>query len=69
VREFLTQVRPVLEGVAVARHEGTVVSVNVGERSKAVVLHLEEPIRMVERLRKAKERHGPECRSGRGADA
>jgi hypothetical protein len=29
----------------------------VGERSKAVVLHLEEPIRMVERLRKAQERH------------
>jgi hypothetical protein len=44
-------------------------ALGVGERSKAVVLHLEEPIRMVERLRKAKERHGPECRSGRGADA
>jgi hypothetical protein len=39
-----------------------VVSVNVGERSKPVVLHLEEPIRMVEGLREPQERHGPECR-------
>jgi hypothetical protein len=38
-----------------------VVTVNVGERSKPVVLHLEEPIRMVEVLREAQERHGPEC--------
>jgi methionine-rich copper-binding protein CopC len=63
VREFLTELRPVLEGVAVARHEVTVVSVDVGERSEAVVLHLEEPVRMVERLREAQERRGPECRS------
>jgi hypothetical protein len=73
VREFLTQLRPVLEGVPVARHEGAVVSVNVGERSKPVVLHLEEPIRMVEGLREPQERHGPECReaflSGRVAEA
>jgi hypothetical protein len=34
VRELLTQVRPVLQGVPVARHEGAVVSVDVGERSK-----------------------------------
>jgi hypothetical protein len=47
----------VLEGVRVAGHEVTVVSVNVGERSKAVVLHLKEPIRTFERLRKAQERH------------
>jgi hypothetical protein len=25
------------------------------------VLHLEEPIRIVERLREPQERHGPEC--------
>jgi hypothetical protein len=60
VREFLTEVRPVLEGVSVARREGAVGSVNVGERSRSVVLHLEEPIRMVERLREPQERHGPE---------
>jgi hypothetical protein len=30
-----------------------VVTVNVGERSKAVVLHLKEPVRMVERFREA----------------
>jgi hypothetical protein len=36
-----------------------VVSVNVGERSKPVVLHLEEPIEMVERLREAQERNAP----------
>jgi hypothetical protein len=59
----------VLEGVPVARNEGAVVYVNVGERSKAVVLHLEEPIRIVERLRESHERHGPECRSGLDADA
>ena len=58
-----------LEGVPVARHEGAVVSVDVGERSKAVVLHLEEPIRMVERLREPQERHGPECRRRFRADA
>jgi hypothetical protein len=46
-----------------------VVSVNVGERSKPVVLHLEEPIRMVEGLREPQERHGPECRSGLETDA
>jgi hypothetical protein len=51
VRELVTHLRPVLEGVAVARHEVTVVSVDVGERSKAVVLHLEEPIGMVEGFR------------------
>jgi hypothetical protein len=51
----------VLKGVPVARHEVTVVSVNVGERSKAVVLHLKEPIRMVEGIREPQERHGPEC--------
>ena len=68
VREFLTQVRPVLEGVAVARHEGAVVSVDVGECSEAIVLHLEEPLRMVERLREAQERHGPECRRRFSAD-
>jgi hypothetical protein len=66
---LLTELRPVLEGVPVARHQVTVVSVNVGERSKAVVLHLEEPIRMVEGLREAQERHGPECRSGPETDA
>jgi hypothetical protein len=59
----------VLEGVPVARDQIAMVSVNVGERSKAVVLHLEEPLRRVERLRKPQERHGPECRSGLDADA
>jgi hypothetical protein len=53
--------RPVLEGVPVARHESAAVSVAVGERAKAVVLHLEEPIRMVEGLREPQERHGPKC--------
>ena len=33
-------------------------SVDVGERSEAVVLYLEEPIRVVERPREAQERHG-----------
>ena len=47
----------------------TVVSVNVGQRSKPVVLHLEEPIRMVERLRQPQQRHGPECRRRSCADA
>jgi hypothetical protein len=58
VRELLTQVRPVLEGVPVPRHEVTVVSVDVGQRSKAVVLHLEEPVWMVERLREPQQRPG-----------
>ena len=57
-----------LEGVPVARHEVTVVSVDVGERAKAVVFHLEEPIRMVEGLREPQERHGPECPSRVEAD-
>jgi hypothetical protein len=46
-----------------------VVSVDVGERTKPVVLHLKEPIRMVERLREAQERHGPEGRSRAQAGA
>jgi hypothetical protein len=62
MRELLTQVRPVLEGVPVPRHEVTVVSVDVGERSEAVVLDLEEPLWMVEGLREPQERHGSECR-------
>jgi hypothetical protein len=45
------------------------VTVDVGERSKSVVLHLEEPIGMVERLGQAQERHGPECRSRFWTDA
>ena len=39
VREFLTQVRPVLKGVPVARHEGAVVSDDVSERSNMGSLH------------------------------
>jgi hypothetical protein len=69
VREFLTELRPVLEGVAVARHEIAVVTVDVGEGSEPVVLHLEEPIRMIEGFRQPQERHGPECRSLFWADA
>jgi hypothetical protein len=68
VREFLTELRPVLERVAVPRHEIAVVSVDVGEGSEPVVLHLEEPIGMVEGLREAQERHGPECRRRFRAD-
>jgi hypothetical protein len=64
MREFLTHVRAVLEGVPVARDSIAVVSVDVGERSKALVRHLEEPIGIVEGLREEQERHGPECRSG-----
>jgi hypothetical protein len=41
----------------------------VGERSKAVVLHLEEPIRVVEWLREPQERHGSECRTPVWTDA
>jgi hypothetical protein len=41
----------------------------VGEGSEAVVLHLEEPIGMVEGFREAQERHGPECRRRVWADA
>jgi hypothetical protein len=52
--------RLVLEGVPIARDEVAVVPVDVGERSKAVVLHLKEPVRIVKRLREAQKRHGPE---------
>ena len=45
------------------------VSVNVGEGSKAVVLHLEEPIGMVKGLREPQERHGPEVAARARADA
>jgi len=48
--------------VPVARHEVAVVAVDVGEGSKAVVLHLEEPIGMIEGLRETQEGHGPEWR-------
>ena len=41
----------------------------MGERSKAVVLDLEEPVPMVEALREPQERHGPEGRSRAQADA
>jgi hypothetical protein len=58
-----------LEGVPVARHEVAVVSIDVGERSEAVVLHLEEPILMIERLREPQERHGAKCRTRFWADA
>jgi hypothetical protein len=44
-------------------------ALGVGERSEAVVLHLEEPLRMVERLRKPQERHGPEWQSSLEAGA
>jgi hypothetical protein len=41
VREFFAELRPVLENVPVARHEVAVVTVDVGEGSEPVVLHLE----------------------------
>ena len=69
VGEFSAELRPVFEGVRVAQHEIAVVTVNVGERTKPVVLHLKEPIGMVEGLRKAQERHGPEWLSRSRTDA
>ncbi len=41
VREFDTEVWPGLEYVTASRNEAAVVPFNVGERAKAVVLHLE----------------------------
>jgi hypothetical protein len=58
VGEFSAELRPVFEGVPVAQHEIAVVTVNVGERTKPVVLHLKEPIGMVEGLRKARSGMG-----------
>jgi hypothetical protein len=54
--------------VAAAGQERALVAVDVGERAEPVVFQLEEPIRMVERLRDPHQRHGPP-HEGHGAGA
>jgi hypothetical protein len=44
--------------VAVAEDEGAAMALDAGERPEAVHLRLEDPIRVVERLRDAEEPHG-----------
>jgi len=57
VCKFLTELRPMLERVAVARAQLAMVARNVRQRPESVVLDLEEPIGVVEWFREADERH------------
>jgi hypothetical protein len=55
-----------LEGVAVARSQLAVVPLDVCEGAEPVVLHLEDPVGMIEWFGEANERHRAE-RLGRHA--
>jgi hypothetical protein len=56
--------RPLLERVTVARDELTTVSANVGQGAEAIKFGLEDKLRMIERLRDAKEPHGRDLGHG-----
>ena len=57
VREFFAGLRPVLECMTVARSQLAVMPGDVRQRAEAVVLDLEDPVGMVERLGEPNERH------------
>src|SRR5439155_7175096 len=55
--DFFAELRPLLELVPLAGDESGAVSLDNGESTEAVMLQLKEPVRMVERLSQAKQRH------------
>src|SRR5262249_36216930 len=55
--ELLRELRELLEHVPAARDERAVMAFDRGERAEAVVLELEEPVGVVERLLHSNERH------------
>ena len=59
VSDFLGQQAELREDVAAARHERAAMALDMRERAEAVVLQLEQPVRVIERIRDADERHRP----------
>jgi hypothetical protein len=66
VREFLGELRPALERVAVPRDELAAVPTHDRQGAESIQLGLEDKVGVIERLRNAKEPHG--CDRGHGKD-
>lgn len=66
--DFVRQLRPRLEHVAVARDQLAAMSADVRQRAEAVEFRLEQKIGMIERLRNPQQPHGEAQRHGEGSD-
>src|SRR5581483_1850461 len=56
-RQIVAELAELPVGVPVPRHEPNSTRLHVRERAEPVVLHLEDPVGMVEGLRSANQRH------------
>jgi hypothetical protein len=62
MRDFLAEPVPFREDEPMPRHEPAAVPVDLRQRAKPVVFHLEDPVGVIERVGNAHERHRPACR-------